>query len=286
MYLLYLFGWKLVAALPEVLAYRLANKVSDLIYARDSKGVAQLRSNYRRVKPELSDAELAKLSKEGMRSYLRYWFDTFRLNKWSKARVIETTFVINENLLRDPIAAKQGCIIALPHAGNWDHAAAYFCSTGINVTAVVEKLKPEAIFNKFLDYRKSIGIEPISHKEKTIPILLDRLAQGKLVALVADRDMSRNGIEINFLGGIAKMPPGPAILAIESGSPLITAYIRYLKSGIEIRFEETIKLPVSGSKEEQIRIITQSMADNFAKRIKESPVDWHMLQRVWVDEKN
>ena len=112
------------------------------------------------------------------------------------------------------------------------------------------------------------------------------MAQGKLVALVADRDMSRNGIEINFLGGIAKMPPGPAILAIESGSPLITAYIRYLKSGIEIRFEETIKLPVSGSKEEQIRIITQSMADNFAKRIKESPVDWHMLQRVWVDEKN
>lgn len=286
MYLLYLFGWKLVAALPEVLAYRLGNKVSDLIYARDGKGVAQLRSNYRRVKPELSDAELAKLSKEGMRSYLRYWFDTFRLNKWSKARVIETTFVINENLLRDPIAAKQGCIIALPHAGNWDHAAAYFCSTGINLTAVVEKLKPEAIFNKFLDYRKSIGIEPISHKEKTIPILLDRLAQGKLVALVADRDMSRNGIEINFLGGIAKMPPGPAILAIESGSPLITAYIRYLKSGIEIRFEETIKLPVSGSKEEQIRIITQSMADNFAKRIKESPVDWHMLQRVWVDEKN
>lgn len=286
MYLLYLFGWKLVAALPEVLAYRLANKVSDLIYAQDGKGVAQLRSNYRRVKPELSDAELAKLSKEGMRSYLRYWFDTFRLNKWSKARVIETTFVINENLLRDPIAAKQGCIIALPHAGNWDHAAAYFCSTGINLTAVVEKLKPEAIFNKFLDYRKSIGIEPISHKEKTIPILLDRLAQGKLVALVADRDMSRNGIEINFLGGIAKMPPGPAILAIESGSPLITAYIRYLKSGIEIRFEETIKLPVSGSKEEQIRIITQSMADNFAKRIKESPVDWHMLQRVWVDEKN
>lgn len=286
MYLLYLFGWKLVAALPEVITYRLANKVSDLIYARDGKGVSQLRSNYRRVKPELSDTELAKLSKEGMRSYLRYWFDTFRLSKWSKTRVIETTFVINENLLRDPIAAKQGCIIALPHAGNWDHAAAYFCSTGINLTAVVEKLKPEAIFNKFLDYRKSIGIEPISHKEKTIPILLERLAQGKLVALVADRDMSRNGIEINFLGGIAKMPAGPAILAIESGSPLITAYIRYLESGIEIRFEETIKLPVSGSKEEQIRIITQSMADNFAKRIKESLVDWHMLQRVWVDEKN
>ena len=286
MYLLYLYTWKIIGFLPEKLAYKIANLVSDFTYLRNGRKVQRLRSNYKRVLPDLSKSELSKLTKAGMRSYLRYWFDTFRLNKWSKERIISTTEVIRENLVRDPISAKQGCIIALPHAGNWDHAAAYFCSTGINLTAVVEQLKPEAIFNKFLDYRKSIGIEPISHKEKTIPILLERLAQGKLVALVADRDMSRNGIEINFLGGIAKMPAGPAILAIESGSPLITAYIRYLKSGIEIRFEETIKLPVSGSKEEQIRIITQSMADNFAKRIKESLVDWHMLQRVWVDEKN
>jgi KDO2-lipid IV(A) lauroyltransferase len=98
--------------------------------------------------------------------------------------------------------------------------------------------------------------------------------------------MSRNGIQVNLLGHTAKMPAGPAILAIESGSPLITAYIRYLKTGIEIRFEETIKLPVAGSRQEQIQIVTQSMADNFGKRIKESPVDWHMLQRVWIDEEN
>jgi len=236
--------------------------------------------------PNISEIALDELTKDGMRSYLRYWFDTFRLNKWSKSRIIETTFVVRENLLRDPIETKKGCIIALPHAGNWDHAAAYFCSTGIPLTAVVEKLKPEAIFKKFLAYRQSIGIEAISHKEKTIPILMERLNQGKLIALVADRDMSRNGIEVNFLGGIAKMPAGPAILAIKTGSPLVTAYIRYLDKGIEITFDETIKLPVAGGEDEKIKIVTQSMADNFAKRIKDSPVDWHMLQRIWVDEEN
>jgi KDO2-lipid IV(A) lauroyltransferase len=75
-------------------------------------------------------------------------------------------------------------------------------------------------------------------------------------------------------------------LAIKSGSPLITAYIRYLKDGIEITFDETVKLPTSGSEAEKIQVVTQSMADNFAKRIKDSPVDWHMLQRIWVDEEN
>lgn len=286
MYLLYLFAWKVIGILPEKTAYQLANFVSDQILRKNGKGVQRLRSNYKRVAPSISNGALEALTKEGMRSYLRYWFDTFRLNKWSKSRIIETTFVVRENLLRDPIETKKGCIIALPHAGNWDHAAAYFCSTGISITAVVERLKPEAIFKKFLAYRQSIGIEAISHREKTIPILMERLNQGKLVALVADRDMSRNGIEVNFLGGIAKMPAGPAILAIKSGSPLVTAYIRYLDEGIEITFDETIQLPSSGSEEEQIRIVTQSMADNFAKRIQDSPVDWHMLQRIWVDEEN
>ena len=286
MFLFYLFAWKLIGILPEKIAYALASFVADYAFKKNGKGVKRLRSNYKRVKPEISDKELNHLTKLGMRSYLRYWFDTFRLNKWSKNRIIETTYVIRENLLRDPIALKKGCIVALPHAGNWDHAAAYFCSTGITLTAVVEKLKPEAIFRKFLDYRSSIGIEPISHKEKTIPILLERLRSGKLVALVADRDMSRSGVEVDFLGGVAKMPSGPAILAIESGAPLLTAYIRYLDKGIQITFDETIKLPVSGTKEEQIKIVTQSIANNFAKRIKDSPVDWHMLQRIWIDEEN
>jgi KDO2-lipid IV(A) lauroyltransferase len=286
MYLLYLIAWKLIALLPEKSAYKLADYVSDRIYNKNGKGIKRLRSNYGRVMPEYSSQKLEELTKLGMRSYLRYWFDTFRLSKWSKNRIISTTQVIRENLLRDPIQSKHGCIVALPHAGNWDHAAAYFCSTGITLTAVVEKLKPEAIFKKFLAYRQSIGIEAISHKEKTIPILTQRLQAGKLIALVADRDMSRNGIEVNFFGKTSKMPSGPAILAIKTGAPLITAYVRYTSGGIEIIFDETLKPTNSGSEEEQIKIITQSMADNFAKRIKENPVDWHMLQRIWVDEEH
>lgn len=284
MYLLYLLAWKLIGYLPEKSAYKLANLASDWIYKKNGKGIKRLRSNYRRVRPNISEVELEALTKLGMRSYMRYWFDTFRLNKWSKERIIQTTKVNDEHLLRDPIAKKLGCIVALPHAGNWDHAAAYFCSTGINLTTVVEQLKPEAIFKKFLDYRQSIGIEAISHKEKSVPILTQRLKNGKLIALIADRDMSRNGVEVDFLGGVAKMPSGPALLALKTGAPLITAYISYLPSGIEIFFDETISLPTSGSEAEKIKLITQSIADNFARKIRENPVDWHMLQRIWIDE--
>ena len=107
MYLLYLFAWKLIGVLPEKSAYKLSKVISDRIYRKNGKGVKRLRGNYQRVMPNMSEREIEDLTKDGMRSYLRYWFDTFRLNKWSKSRIIETTFVVRENLLRDPIATKQ-----------------------------------------------------------------------------------------------------------------------------------------------------------------------------------
>jgi KDO2-lipid IV(A) lauroyltransferase len=54
--------------------------------------------------------------------------------------------------------------------------------------------------------------------------------------------------------------------------------------GIKIIFDKTIEVPDSGNESEKIKKVTQSMADNFAMHIKESPVDWHMLQRIWIDE--
>jgi KDO2-lipid IV(A) lauroyltransferase len=286
MYLAYLFVWRLVGVMPERLAYAIGSKVSDYVYKKNGKGVKRLRSNYARVKPDLTESDLEALTKLGMRSYLRYWIDTFRLNKWSKEFIIQNTTVQNEHLLRDPIKSKQGCLVVLPHAGNWDHAAAYFCSTGINLSTVAEKLKPEAIFLKFLEHRQSIGIEVLHTEQKVIPILLERLNQGKLVALVADRDLSKSGIEVEFLNGTAKMPSGPARLILNSKAAFISAYITYTKTGINIEFQEIGPIPISGTEDEKITALTQLMANNFAKGIKQTPVDWHMLQRIWVDEKN
>jgi KDO2-lipid IV(A) lauroyltransferase len=285
MYIAYLFAWRLIGILPERSAYGLANKIADYLYKKNGKGVKRLRSNYARVEPLISDEDLDQLTKAGMRSYLRYWIDTFRLNKWSKERIISTTTVVNEELLRDPIASKRGCLVVLPHAGNWDHAAAYFCSTGVNLTTVAEKLKPEQIFLKFLDYRQSIGIEVLHTEEKVMPVLLDRLQSGKLVALVADRDLSKNGISVNFFDGVAKMPSGPARLILDSNSDFISAFITYSKTGINIEFKNIGPIPTGGTIEERVSKLTQLMADNFAAGIKSSPVDWHMLQRIWTDEK-
>jgi phosphatidylinositol dimannoside acyltransferase len=282
----YNLAWKIIRWIPESKAYSLADRFADFIYARNGKGVNRLRSNYRRVRPELDEAQLEFLVNAGMRSYLRYWCDTFRFPAWGKERLLATTVCENENFLRDPIAAKRGCIVALPHAGNWDHAGAYFCATGIPLTTVAEHLKPEKLFRKFLEYRTAIGMEVLDLDSRSIAVLSQRLRAGKLVALVADRDLSKNGIPVNFFGKGGQMPAGPALLAVQTGADLITAFVKYEEVGIRIIFGEAIAVPETGSVSEKAAAMTQVIADRFAEQLVVNTVDWHMLQRIWREDAN
>ena len=115
-----------------------------------------------------------------------------------------------------------------------------------------------------------------------IPILNKHLANGEVVALVADRDLSKSGIEVNFFDGIAKMPSGPALLALRNDSYLVIAHVTYTDQGIHIKFSEPL-LPNSNSEKSKIEDLTQQSADIFAAGIAKSPEDWHMLQKIWIN---
>jgi len=279
---IYFAGWRIVRWLPERAAYTLAYLVADFVTKRNGKKISRLRSNLRRTQPSMTELDLDLLVIDAMRSYMRYWCDTFRFPDWSPERVRETVTVTNEHLLLDAITAKTGVIVSLPHAGNWDHAGAYFCAKGIHLVTVVEHLKPEKLFLKFLGYRQAMGMEVLPLDGRVLGTLAQRLRQGALVALIADRDLSRSGINVNFFGGPSRMPPGPALLALKTGALLITAFVSYTETGIHIDFDE-VSIPASGSDEAKVSQIVQSMAQQFEDGISAHPQDWHMLQRIWTD---
>jgi KDO2-lipid IV(A) lauroyltransferase len=280
---LYLLAWRIVRWLPEKWAYRFFYSLGRVLIKRDGKSVQRLRSNLARAKPDFDQSQLDELLASSMDSYLRYWCDTFRFPDWSSERVMGTVEVDNEELLMQAIAAGTGVIVALPHAGNWDHAGAYFCSKGVKITTVAERLKPEILFRKFLAYREAIGMEVLSLDSRAIATLARRLREGGLVALVADRDLSKTGVTVDFFGGKARMPAGPAVLSINTEAPLLTAYVSYTPTGIHIDFR-SIVTDSSGTQEERVKAIVQLCADNFADGIREHPQDWHMLQRIWIDD--
>jgi lauroyl/myristoyl acyltransferase len=279
----YIMAWKLLRALPEKSAYALFKSGSGFLVRRNGKSVQRLRKNLERVKPGLSESQMRSLLEEGMASYMRYWCDTFRFPNWDKERINSTVTVTREELLLNGIKSGRGVIVSLPHAGNWDHAGSYFCLKGIHLVTVAERLKPERLFNEFLRYREAMGMEVLALDSRSIVTLAQRLREGHLIALVADRDLSKSGIDVQFFGKPARMPAGPAVLALKTNAIFLTAFVNYTEKGIHITFDE-IMIPESGTQEEKVSILVQKSADNFEQGIRKHPQDWHMLQRIWIDE--
>lgn len=278
----YFAGWRIVRWLPENFAYKLFRWIGVRVRNRNGKGVQRLRGNLRKVQPEISEEALSLLLEKSMDSYMRYWCDTFRSPDWTTARIRDTVSVSYEELLLRPMQEGKGVIVALPHAGNWDHAGNYFCSMGLELVTVAERLKPDALFRKFLKYRQAIGMEVLSLDGRSTATLIQRARAGKLIALVADRDLSKNGVEIDFFGAPARMPAGPALLAIRTGVSLITAFVSYNEAGIHIDFKE-VEIPEEGDESERVKVVVQRCAQHFEEGIKRHPHDWHMLQRIWID---
>jgi phosphatidylinositol dimannoside acyltransferase len=280
-YLAYAGGWRAVRAMPEPLAYGLFNRIADQQWRSRSASVRRLEANLTRVLGPVDQESLQEVSRAGMRSYMRYWCDAFRLPNWDATR-LDSLELRNSNRLSDPIGQGRGVIVALPHMGNWDHAGAYVSRHISPVHTVAEKLRPEKLYTAFLDYRRSLGMHVHGMGDPGVfGSLRATLEQGGLVALLADRDLSAKGVDVQFFGEATRFPAGPAALAVDTGASLVTASLHWQgRNVVEVLPEIT---PVQdGDRTERIRAMTQSVADALTDGISEHPSDWHMLQRLWL----
>jgi KDO2-lipid IV(A) lauroyltransferase len=273
-------AWALVRRLPESVVSWLFRRIADLVVRRNGRGVRRLRGNLQVVRPGLDAAELDALTRAGMRSYLRYWQEAFRLPEWDDERIVGRVRTVNEELLRAAHKAGRGVICALPHLANYDHAGAWAGRTGMPVSTVAERLRPESLFDRFIAYRKKLGMEvlPLTGSDEDVfGVLADRLRAGGFVCLVADRDLSEKGVPVKFFGRESRMPAGPAALSIRTGAPLIPATLHYDGPELVITFHDAIETTGGPA------AMTQRCADAFAEGIAAHPQDWHMLQRIFVD---
>ncbi|MFF5015752.1 phosphatidylinositol mannoside acyltransferase [Streptomyces sp. NPDC001165] len=282
---LYGLGWSTVKKLPEPAAVRLGRSIADLAWRQRGKGVLRLEANYARVVPDAGPERLAELSRAGMRSYLRYWMESFRLPAWSAERVKTGFECTDVHHLTDGIASPRGLILALPHMANWDLAGAWV-TTKLETpfTTVAERLKPETLYDRFVAYREGLGMEVLPHSGGTaFGTLARRLRDGGLVCLVADRDLSASGVEVDFFGERTRMPAGPALLAQQTGALLMPVTLWYDDSPVmKGQVHPPIEVPETGDRAEKTSVMTQALADVFAKGIADHPEDWHMLQRLWL----
>jgi lauroyl/myristoyl acyltransferase len=271
----YAAAWTLLKAMPEGVARRLFDAGADLAAARGGGGIDRLRANLERVAPGQD------LLRPAVRSYARYWCEAFRLPAMTRDRIVEHTHTVREELLRGSVGSDRGTIMVLPHSGNWDAAGAWCGLTDVPFMTVAERLKPESLFQQFVDFRQSLGMEVLAltgGDRNPFEVLSERLAAGGTICLLADRDLTPRGIDVDFFGATARMPAGPARLALETGANLMPTTLSFVGDrDWQIAFHPYV--PAT-----DLPTMTQGVATAFESAIRSHPADWHMLQKLWLDD--
>jgi KDO2-lipid IV(A) lauroyltransferase len=281
-----LVAWRVVPRLPAPLARGLFRLAADVAWWRHGKGVRQLEANLARVRPELSPQALRRLSRLGMRRYLAYFCEAFQLARLSEAQVDQLVhFEGGEQAIEAMGPARQG-VLVLGHMGNWDLAGAFATRHIAPVTTVAEHLEPEAVFQQYLAMRRRIGLTIIP-LDKGAPVFRQVLRAAQtdepwIIPLLADRDLGRSGIEVDWFGEKALMAPGPAALAVETGRPLFPVTIHREDKGYALVFHPPVSAPEGLDKAARVQHLTQAWANVLEREIRRHPADWHMLQKVFV----
>jgi phosphatidylinositol dimannoside acyltransferase len=281
-------GWSLVRKLPESTTSRVFEFFADLAWRREGPRVQVLEANLVRVLGSDVDGKMLRAaSREVLRNYARYWLEIFRLPVLPVDHLVEGMYDPDggAQYILEQAATGRGVVIALPHMGNWDQAGAWIITMGAgSFTTVMERLKPESLYERFVTFREGLGMEvlPASGGVRPFGILAERLRSGKIVILPADRDVTGSGIEVEFFGEKAKMMGGSAALAVLTGAALLPAVLWFTEDGWGVKVGNEIPQPAEGTRSQKIAAMMQDVATFFEAGIREHPYDWLMLQKVFV----
>lgn len=287
----YRLGWAAVRRMPERAAYAAFDGIARVMHRRGGKGVDRLRANYARVRPELGPAELDALVLAGLRSYMRYWCEAFRLPDMTIDELVDRVRLPGIEALRAQLDSGGPGVLFLGHLGNWDMLGAWATTQLAPVTTVAERLEPEELFEEFLSFREALGmtILPLTGGQSAFGQLLRAARDGALIPLLADRDLTTSGIPVTLCGHAASAAAGPAALAVASGAPLFSLGVHYERRpdgryDVVGTFGGPYDPPEGLARDAQIAALTQRCVDDLSVVIREHTEDWHVMQRVFTDD--
>lgn len=291
-------GLRAAGSVPGGIVRALCAAAADAAWLAHGGGVRQLEANLRRVRPDLRPRELRRLSRAGMRSYLRYYGEAFTLASLTREQIEARVRADGLDGYAPMLDAGETIVLGVGHLGNWDLAGAWATAHVARVVTVAEHLQPEELFQEFLRLRERLGLTIIPLNKNGGEVFRDlvRAVRGGsgLLPLLADRDLTARGIEVSLFGEVARVAAGPAALAVATGARVAGASIFYERLhgarrraagspwGIVVEFGDLLEVPTEGTRADRVQALTQAWVDQLARSIAAHPQDWHMLQKVWV----
>jgi phosphatidylinositol dimannoside acyltransferase len=283
-YLQYRSAERLAMSLPEPVGRGLFSLAGAVAFRIAPNARRTVKSNLARVLGVGPDSPLLDAAtREAFSSYARYWYDTFRVRVIPSEELLKRHASLGLEHIERALEHGRGAVLALPHLGNWDVAGHWLRVLGHSMTAVVEELRPRRVYRLFHEHRRALGmgIVPLSDARGAGRELVRLLRQNELIALVCDRDLNNRGVEVTMFGETRRMPAGPALLTLATGSPLLPSAPYVTEEGWSVVINPPLQAERTGNTRSDVASMTQKLAEAFERAIAAAPTQWHMFQPAW-----
>lgn len=273
-----------VARLPRAWSYAIGHVGTWIAYHLMRDGTEGLVDNFRVVLPEAADRELHRLALLTYRSYARDTIDFIRGLEMTAGQLGSIVAEFDSGWLDRLLGEGRGIIVLGGHFGNWELGGVVLRLLRGYPLSVVGRPEASAAVGVLRHrLRASLGIETIEIGQMLGTALQIRraLAANGLVAMLADRHLGRDRVDVTFFGRPTGFLRSPAMIAALSGAPMLPSYLIRQPDG---RFAAVCGTPirVSGADSEAaIRAATQAFATDLESRIRDAPHLWYQFYSYW-----
>jgi KDO2-lipid IV(A) lauroyltransferase len=233
----------------------------------------------------LAGSDLDAAIDRAFASYGRYWLESFRLTHQDAGSLEAGMAYEGVGNLEAALAAGRGAILAMPHLGAWDWGGAWLAASGFPLTVVAEMLEPPELFEWFSGWRERLGMGVVPLGRDAGAGVVAALRRGEVVGRLCDRDLTGDGIEVEFFGETTTLPGGPATLAVRTGAPLLTCCVLFEGDHRRGLVRAPLDTTRRGSLRDDVQRITQDLADALADLIRLAPDQWHVFQPNWPSDR-
>ena len=276
-----------VGFLPRQVSYGIGRAGTWIAWRLMRETRAAIADNLRALFPGESERSLQARARVTLAAYANDVIDFIRSLRASGDE-LESLFDYlpgDSQLILDLMAKGQGLILVTGHYGNWE-AGGIFIRRIVKVPmAIVAMTEPNPTVNRIRrDIRDLVGADTIEVGQSldTALQIRRRLASNGMVAVLMDRYLGRDRVEVEFLGRRALFLRTPALMAFMTGAPLLPCFIERVRPGrFAIRAGTPIAVNRSKPRDEAIQEAAQAFADQLGARVRTHPEFWYHFYRYW-----
>jgi lauroyl/myristoyl acyltransferase len=274
----------LVERLPRRLGYALAVLVARFAYVFARRARRELEHNLRMALPDLPSGELRRLVWDNFRNHSKAYADLMRLPVARVEDLRSQLGVQGIEHLEAALSRGRGVLVISAHMGSWEVAAAIWSATVAPVSLFAEELEPRELYEWYRCTRARLGISVLPLTRSGLRQVLQALDQQEMVVTAIDRDVLGTGIEVDFFGRPARIPEGPAAIALRKGTPLLPVAVYRLPDDT---FQAVGYPPIfaepTGDRAADIRRVTGELVRRLEELIRAHPDQWHVPHRIWPE---